>query len=830
MNGFHQKNSNTSRRIMKRPTAYFALLLFLLTISALMTTITRPVFAQQQQQLENIDFSQVNVDNLSDQQIIDIVQKAQSRGMSISQLENLASARGMPASEIQKFQQRVMEIQSKGGLGTQSASIDTTGQNRIPLNFQALLSQRTAAFQPNLAAPGSEATSKRKVFGADLFNQKKLTFAPSMNIPTPKDYQLGPGDQLVINIWGAAQMTYQETISPDGSISISNIGPIYVNGLTMSQARTRIIKRLTEIYSGLSPNNPKKRNTFADITLGKIRSINVNIIGEVQAPGTYTLSSLSTVFNALYVCGGPSVNGSYRSIEVIRNNHIIDSVDVYDFLVYGKTASNIRLQDQDIIKVDPYKKRVYVGGEVKRPRLFQVKNGETLADVFRFAGGFTDSAYTQRVKVYRNTSTEKEILSVNKSDFRKFQLQNGDQIFVGKILDRFANMAQIKGAVFRPGEYQVTDTTTVYNLIKVASGLRGDAYMQRALIYRTQPDYETKVIPFDLRALMKDPADNDIKLQKEDIVVIPSIFDMREKYNVKIYGAVQDTGSYPYANNMTLKDLIMEANGFKESAAPYRIEVSRRMTRTPKDTVISQIAQIFSFGVDRQLNIEKGGEKFLLKPFDEVFVRSEPNYKAQQQASARGEVVYPGLYTIASKNETIYDLVKRAGGLTPQAYAEGARLIRRSGAAQTGPIGINLPEILAHPGSKYDLQIMPGDELLVPKRLETVKVTGAVLFPINVPYSKSLGFRDYIDRAGGFADSAAWKKSYVMYPNGEIQKISKVLFFRHYPKVEPGSQIFVPTKPQSQGLSPQERLGIISAIVSMTATLATTVAILSRYL
>ena len=824
---------------MKRITAYFAFLLFLLTLSAMMASIPQTVFAQQsqsqQQQIENIDFSHINVDNLTDQQIVAIIKKAQSRGMSISDLENLASARGMPASEVQKFQQRVMQIQSKGGLTSQNAAVDTTALNRMPINFRELLSRRTVPFQQNqqnmLAAPGSTAASQqRKIFGADLFNQKKLTFAPSMNIPTPKDYQLGPGDEIMINIWGAAQMTYQETISPDGSISISNIGPIYLNGLTMDQARKRIIKRLTEIYSGLSPNNPKKRNTYADITLGKIRSINVNIIGEVQAPGTYTLSSLSTVFNALYVCGGPNDNGSYRSIEVIRNNKVIDSVDVYDFLVYGKTASNIRLQDQDIIKVDPYRKRVYVGGEVKRPRLFQVKQGETLSDVFRFAGGFTDSAYTKRVKVIRNTSTEKKILSVNDSQFKTFKLRNGDQIFVGKILDRFANRAEIKGAVFRPGAYQVTDTTTVYNLIKVAEGLRGDAYMTRALIYRTMPDYEIKVIPFSLQDLMKDPADNDIKLQKDDIVVISSIFDMRQKYNVKIYGAVQDTGSYPYAKNMTLKDLIMQANGFKESAAPYRMEVSRRMTRTPKDTVISQIAQIFSFSVDRQLHIEKGGEKFILKPFDEVFVRSEPNYQAQQQASAVGEVLYPGQYTIASKNETISDLIKRAGGLTPQAYPQGARLIRKSREGQSGPIGINLPQILAHPGSKYDLQLMPGDELRIPKKLETVKVSGAVLYPINVPYSKSLGFRDYIDRAGGYADSAAWKRSYVMYPNGEIQKINKVLFFRHYPKVEPGSQIFVPTKPKTQGLTAQERLGIISAIVSMTATLATTVAILSRYL
>ncbi len=816
---------------MKRITAYFAFLLFLLTITVAITSIPQQVHAQQMQQLENIDFSQVNVDNLSDQQIIDIIQRAQSRGMSVSDLENLASARGMPASELQKFQQRVMDIQSKGGLQSQGAGVDTTAQSRMPMNFKNLIDHRTAPFQKNMTGtPGTSSKNKPQIFGADLFNQKKLTFAPSMNIPTPKDYQLGPGDQLVINIWGAAQMTYQETVSPDGTISISNIGPIYLNGLKIDQASDRIIKRLTEIYSGLSPNNPRKRNTYADITLGKIRSINVNIIGEVQAPGTYTLSSLSTVFNALYMCGGPSANGSFRSIEVIRNNEVIDSVDVYDFLLYGKTSSNIRLQDQDIIKVDPYRSHVYIGGQVKRSRLFEINDDETLANAFRFAGGFTDSAYTGRVKVYRNTPTEMKIVSVNQSDFQTFKLQNGDRVFVGTILDRFENMAQIKGAVFRPGEYQVTDTTTVYNLIKVAEGLRGDAYMSRALIYRTKPDYEVKVIPFSLQDLMDDPSDNDMKLQKDDIVIISSIFDMRENYNIKIYGAVQDTGSYPYVDNMTLKDLIYQANGFKESAAPYRIEVSRRMTRTPQDTVIDQIAQIFSFSVDRQLHIEKGGEKFIMKPFDEVFVRSEPNYKNQQQVSVTGEVIYPGQYTIASKNEKISDLINRSGGITPQAYPRGARLIRRSGQGQTGPIGINLPEILSHPGSKYDLQLLPGDELRVPKRLETVKVTGAVLYPINVPYSKNLHFRDYIDRAGGFADSAASKKAYIMYPNGEIHKISKVLFFKHYPNVEPGSQIIVPTKPQHTGLTPQERMGIISAIVSMTATLATTVAILARYL
>ncbi len=813
--------------MMKRLAAYFAILLFLLTLS---TLITAPQAVYAQQKIENIDFSQINVDNLSDQQIVRILKEAKTRGMSISDLENIAVARGMSPIELQKFQQRVADIQSKGMMQGQNAMNDTTAQNQEPNSFRKILQQRTAPFgqNPLIDTTAVVPLKKRKIFGADLFNHQKLTFAPPMNIPTPKNYQLGPGDQLVINIWGAAQTTYRETINTDGTITISNIGPIYLNGLTMEAAKSRIIKRLSEIYSGLSPDNHKKQNTWADITLGKIRSITVNILGEVQVPGTYTLSSLSTVFNALYMCGGPSANGSFRSIEVIRGNQIIDTVDVYDFLVYGNTSGNIRLRSQDIIKVNPYQERIYVGGQVKRPRLFEVKKGETLADAFRFAGGFTDSAYTKRVKIYRNTPTEKKILSVRNRDFKNFVLKNGDQIFVGKILDRFENMAQIKGAVFRPGEYQVTDTTTVHSLIEAAEGLRGDAYMSRALIYRTQPDFEIKVIPFSLKALMDDPADNDIRLQKRDIVMISSIFEMREKYNIRIYGAVQDTGSYPYVKDMTLKDLVMQANGFKESAAPYRVDVSRRLMHVPPDTVVNQVAQIFSFSIDPQLHIGGKGKKFILQPFDEVFVRSKPNYRPQQEVSITGQVMYPGTYTIASKDEDISDLVKRAGGLTPQAYVKGARLIRENEKSQSGPIGINLPKILAEPGSRYDLQLVAGDELHIPKRLETVKVMGAVLFPVSVPYSKNMGFNDYIARAGGYADSAAAKKSYVMYPNGEIHKIEKVLFFKHYPDIQPGSQIVVPTKPAHQGLTPQERMGIIAALVSMTATLASTIAIISR--
>ena len=784
-----------------------------------------------------MDLSHVNVDSLSNQQIKSLLKQAQARGLSEGELEKLALARGMSPAQIQKLKERIQEIQSGGS--SQASIADSLQRLRYKSSYSSILQARQAPFGSYVSADTTDTTQIYKslqdslaqngqIFGFKLFNTKNLTFAPSLNIPTPKDYQLGPGDEIVINIWGAAQMTYQKTITSEGTIQISNLAPIYINGLSIGEAKKKIIRRLSQIYSGLSPYHPSKRNTFADVNLGQVRSINITIVGDVRAPGTYTLPSLSTVFNALYVSGGPSANGSFRNIKVIRNNHVIDSLDVYDFLINGSTKHNIRLHDQDIIKVGAFKNRVYLTGQVKRSELFEMKPNETLADLLRFSGGFIDNAYKKVVKVIRNTATEKKILDVNQKQFSSFHLKDGDEIHVGQILDRYQNMVQIKGAVFRPGQYELNDTTTVYSLIQRAEGLKGDAYMYRALIYREKPDLQTKIIPINLGDIIKDPKNNIVHLEKNDIVMISSIFDMKSNYTVRISGAVQDTGTYPYMDNMSLNDLIMEANGFKDSATPKRVEVSRRITGSDTTSYLTTIAQIYHFNLNRNLELKKNAKSFKLKPFDEVYVRTTPNYEVQQNVFVGGEVRYPGYYTIHSKNEMVSDMIKRAGGLTPEAYAPGAKLIRQTGLA--GPIGINLNKILSNPHSKYDLLVEAKDSLVVPKRLETVKVRGAVQYPINVQYNSNYGFSDYISQAGGYAENAMKKKAYIIYPNGSVDRTHKILFFKHHPKVEPGSQIVVPPKPQQKGLSPQERIGIISAIVSMTATLATTVAIMSRYL
>ena len=810
---------------------YFAKLFFIV-LSVLLIEVT-PVIAQNAN-LSNVDFSQVNVDNLSNAQIKKIWDAAQAKGLSESELENLALAKGMQPEQISKLRQRLEQIQS--GETQQSAISDSLTMAHKQNVKSEIMQARQAPFG---TYAGTHDTTRYKsmddslakngdVFGYKLFNTKNLSFAPTMNIPTPENYELGPGDQLIINIWGAAQMTYQKTIAPEGTIQISNLAPIYVSGLTIKNASNLIIKRLSEIYSGLSPNNPGKRNTFANINLGQIRSIDVTLVGDVRAPGTYTMPSLATVFNALYVSGGPAANGSFRNIEVIRNHKVIDSLDVYDFLMNGSTKHNIRLHDQDIVKVGPYLKRVYLSGQVKRSELFEVKPNETLADVIHFSGGFMDNAYEKEVKVFRNTPTQKKILDVYNDHFKSFHLKDGDQIQVGQILDRYENMVQIKGPVFRPGQYQLHDTTTVLSLIKRADGLKGDAYLPRILIYREQENLQTKVIALNLQDILDNPSKNDIKLQKNDVVSISSIFDMQQTYTVHVNGAVINPGSYPYMQDMTLQDLIMEAGGFVESAEPDRVELSRRVLGRDSTFSANQTAQIYHFKVKRNLELDQKAKGFTLKPFDEIYVRQSPNYTVQKNMYVGGEVKFPGYYTIKNKNEMVSDMIKRAGGVLPDAYIPGTRLIRHKGLS--GPIGIDLVNILKDPHSKYDLLVENRDSLYVPKRLQTVQVRGAVQYPINVHYNKHYGFNDYISQAGGYAENALKKKAYVIYPNGDVDRTHRFLFFKNHPDIQPGSQIVVPQESQQKGLTPQERIGIISAIVSMTATLATTVAIMARYL
>ena len=801
------------------------------TAAVLFSSLFIMASALQAQDLSNIDFQNLRASELSDQQIQRIWERAQSQGYSVSDLEQMALARGMQPSQVSALVRRLRQVRMQGGQNGQQQ-----GQN----------GQQLRTVNQDLPQIPQDTTIQRKksrIFGANLFRSDKITFTPSLNIPTPEDYQLGPGDELVIDIWGAAEQTYQLTVSPEGTISIANLGPIYVNGLSMERARDRIRSALTQIYSGLKEEPDAPTDTHARISLGNIRSISVTVLGEARNPGTYTLPSLATVFNALYSAGGPDSTGTFREIDVIRGDSIAATLDIYDFLVYGDQSANIRLRDQDIIKIDPYLNRVTLSGQTKRKGLFELRNGETIQDLITFAGGFSDRAYTKRIKVVGNTETQKRINDIQYPEQSGFELQNGDSVSVGKVLDRYANRVEIEGAVFRPGDYELQDTTSLYSLIQRAEGVREDAFMNRGLIYREQPDLTTKAIPFSVREVLTNPEENDIPLERNDVVQISSIFDLREDYMVDIVGAVQDPGTFPYAENMSLEDIILQADGFKESAAPYRIEVSRRITGGDSTFVPRETAKIFRFRVDENLELGREAADFSLKPFDKVYVRQSPSYFEQEEVTIRGEVLFPGDYTLDEKYMRISDLIQRAGGLSEYAYPRGANLTRvieqqidtaqinipadtlgRADFQQkTTKVGIQLSEIMKNPGSEQDLILRPGDVLEIPKELQTVRIAGEVLYPVSVRYQGNISFKEYIRAAGGATENGLAKDAYVVYANGEVDRASRFLFFRNYPNVRPGATIYVPKKEERRGLTPQERISIYSALVSMAAIVTNTI-------
>lgn len=783
------------------------------------------------QDVGSIDFENLRASELSDQQIQRLWDRAQSQGYTISQLEQMARMRGMQPSEVRKLSRRLRNIRSQGT--QQQGQRQGAGQLRT-------VTRDTLAMRPDSLR---EDTAKSKIFGADLFRRDKISFTPSLNIPTPEDYQLGAGDQLVIDIWGAAEQTYEVTVSPEGTITIDNLGPIYVNGLSIDRARDRIKNALSRIYSGLEAEGDAPTDTQARISLGNVRSINVTVLGEVRFPGTYSLPSLSTVFNALYSAGGPDSTGTYREIEVIRGDSTAATLDIYDFLVYGNQEDNIRLRDQDIIKIDPYISRVAVQGKTKRNGLFELKEEETIQDLITFAGGFASNAYTKRLKIVGNTGTEKRINDIRYPEQKDFEVHDGDSLHVGKVLNRYANRVEIQGAVFREGDYELNDTTTVYSLIQRAEGIREDAFMNRGLIYREQQDLTTEVVSFNVREVINNPEQNDIQLQRNDVVRISSIFDLREDYTVSVVGAVQDPGTFPYADNMTLEDVILQADGFRESAAPYRIEVSRRIEDGDSTFVPREIADIHRFKVDENLELGDKAADFTLKPFDKVYIRNSPSYFEQKGVTIEGEVLFPGEYSIDEQDMRISDLIQRAGGLTQYAYPQGGNLTREveqevdttflnipdtTGTGDdlqrnTTKVGIELQEILKNPGSRHDLKLREGDVLEIPQELQTVQVSGEVLYPISVRYEDNISFKEYIRAAGGASEQGKPKDAYIVYANGEVDRARKFLFFRNYPDVRPGATIYIPEKERERQLTPQERISIYSALVSMAAIVTNTI-------
>ncbi|MGC9341486.1 MAG: SLBB domain-containing protein [Bacteroidales bacterium] len=811
----------------------FVMLRVKLSIVLSLIVLTFSPVLSQPDRVSLRDLSQVKVEQLTDSQVGQLINEIERSGMSRSQIEAAALARGMPAAELRKLWTRIDRVRLH-----QSATVQA-GRTREQLTY----TETGDLFRVLLESPDTLAEKpgpESRIFGYDLFRNERLTFEPSMNLPTPDNYRLGPGDEVIIDVWGASQQNYRPEVYPDGFIFIENLGPVQVAGLTMKEASERIIRRLRAIYSGLD------RNTWAQVSLGHTRSITVHLIGEVNMPGTYTLSSFATVFNALYASGGPTVNGSFRNVEVFRNNRLMATLDVYDFLLKGEQENNIRLEDQDVIRVSPYRVRVDLTGEVKRPGLYEVKPGESLEQAIGFTGGFTDKAYRKKLVVYRKTGTEKKVVNVEGNMLAGFALQDGDSIPVPSILPRFENRVTIRGAVYRPGEYALEDGMTLNNLVGKAEGLRGDAFLPRASVYRLQEDYSLEVIPVDLRKIAENPA-ADIPLVKDDLVSISSVFDLREEYFVEISGEVNNPGQYPYMENTTLEDLIVMAGGLLESASLSRAEVARRVKADGQEYRDGKIADIHYFTIDQNLQISAEGEAFTLHPFDQVFIRRAPGYEDPQTATVEGEVLYPGDYSLSSKQERISDLLNRAGGLTPEAYPQGARLIRHipidreerrqmleTLQAESGdtlllaldseneqPIGINLAEILQNPGSSHDLFLEDGDRLVIPKELQTVRLSGAVLNPVTVRYDDHYGFREYISRSGGFAEDARRNRSYVIYANGSIDKTGHFLFFNNYPKVEPGAEIVVPRRPPREKMSTQEVVGLTSTLTSLALVVVT---------
>lgn len=795
------------------------------------------------------DLRNINVDNLTDEQIKKLITKAQTSGLTQHQLEATALARGLSPAELEKLRKRIEKINlgTNANINQSQTSEDRLRQyNKADYLIQLEKKQTDSLVFEMLNQKLStiDTLPKKNIFGSYMFSSANLTFEPSLNIPTPQNYQIGPGDEIVIDIWGASQQNYKLTVNPEGYILIDNVGPIYVNGLTIEKASKQIIGRLSSIYSGLLGNNP---NTFAQVNLGQLRSIKVNMVGELTMPGTYTLPSLASAFNALYVAGGPSENGSFRNIVIMRENKEVAKIDLYDFLVNGDQNSNIRLQDQDVILVKPYIKRVELKGEVKTPAFFELKENETMADLLKYSGGFTDKAYQHRIKIIRKTDKELSVAEVTKDKFSTFVLENGDEITVEPILNRYKNRVEIMGAIYRPGIYELTPGLTLRKLIEKADGLREDAFTERAIIYRIRPDMSIETTPVAISSIFNDST-NDVLLQREDVIKIFSIFDLEEKYDVQIEGEVQLPGKYPYFKNMTLSDLIATAGGFKESASLARIEVARRVKNSDYRSTSAKIAEIRLFNVSRNLTISDSASNFVLEAYDQIFVRRSPGYEVQTFATVTGEVIFPGTYTIESKSERISDLIKRAGGLTPEAYPRGARFFRQTkenlnfrakilkaieevvledsvklvtSFDKETSIGINLEEILSKPGSKNDLLLQDGDRLEIPKYLETVRLSGALLYPVTVRYEKGKSLKYYIKAAGGLSPNALRNKTFVIYANGSVKTATNILGIKFYPRIEPGAEIIVPKKAEKQKMTPQEILAISTGITSLALVIVT---------
>ena len=700
---------------------------------------------------------------------------------------------------------------------------------------------------------------QKKVFGRDIFNNKELTFEPNMNIATPQNYKLGPGDAVFIDIYGASQKTIEGTVSPDGEITIDGFGPVHVSGLTVAQANSKLRSTLGARYS----------SSKIKLTVGQTKTIMVNVMGEVKVPGTYTLSAFATVFHALYMAGGTSEIGTLRNIKVYRNNKLVTVVDIYDYILNGKLTGNIRLADNDVIVVGPYDCLVNITGKVKRPMYYEMKRNESLSSLLKYSGGFAGDAYTKSVRVVRKTGRQHSVFNIEEFDMASFHISDGDSVSVDSILPRYENTVELKGAVFRPGLYQLgSNINSVRSLLEHAEGVTEEAFTNRAVMHRMKADRTLEVLSVDIAGIMEGRV-ADIPLRENDVLFVPTRQDFMEEQTITIHGEVQYPGIYKYAENETVEDFILQAGGLTDAASTIKVDVARRVNNPMATEPDSVIANTFSFVLKDGFVID-GQPGFTLKPFDEVYIRKNPVFTKQQNVSIEGEVLFSGTYTLSHRNARISDLFKKAGGGTPLAYVKGARLIRKANESEKTrmkavlqmqreeqqknllqiaassnnatavtetardatneelkkfvvpdqyPIGIDLAEALKEPGGDADILLRDGDRLIVPQYNGTVKINGAVMYANTVAYERGKSLAKYVDEAGGFASDANKKNTYIIYMNGKVAKAG------HGARVEPGCEIVVPAK-MKRRLSMAETLSLgssMSSIAAMIATIATNI-------
>lgn len=818
---------------MPKFTGLSSLLNCMFSLFLLLTIHSIPLAAQVNLNANNL--SNVRSVDISDEQLKSFLSRAQSQGISVDQAVQLAVSRGLPASEAQEIRNGLAGLQDEVAvtaaqdLGRLEQQIDSDTTSTEVVEYDTI--------RPTI-----------RIFGAELFRDRGINLTPSLNIPTPVNYQLGAGDQLIVTIWGDRTDQLILTVSPEGTVNLQNRGPIYLNGLTIEQARTRLMGQLSQLYSGLNPASGQP-TTFAEITLGRVRTITVTVTGEVRGPGTYSISSLSTVFNALYASGGPNDIGSFRKIRVIRNNEIVAELDLYDFLLRGDQSDNIRLRDQDVIQVMPFEARVSIEGKILRPAKYELKSNTTYNELISMAGGFTGDAYTRQVQIHRLTDTQRRIVTVPQELYGDFILQNGDAIRIPEILDRYENRVTLTGAVWRPGEYELKEGLTLSKLISEADGLRPDAFMSRGLINRVKPDLSFEQIAFNVKNILDDPAQYDIELHREDEIIIRGMRDLRDEAVVEIDGAVRDAGVYVWLENMTLQDLVLKANGFRDSAELSRIEIARRS----KDfSVTGNLVESIIVELDGDLSVaNRQMDRVVLQPYDVVIVHRRPDFQVQQFVTIEGEVKYPGRYAIRGKNERLSEIIARAGGLTPEAYVPGSRINRQRSVIDRAQIeynflgdselfdgreeststriGIDLELALRNPNSRENLFVREGDVIRIPQIAQTVRVTGAVMQEVEVRYVPGAGYNYYINRAGGLNPRALRKRSYVVYANGDVDRSSRILWMTvSRPDIEPGAEIVVPFKPERDRLSTQEVISISSMVIGMTTTLLIAIDRLSR--